>query len=160
MQFEEGLATFLGNVSAYWSGNPEPLACDSSMQFLPCSSFNSGTIFLENSDAYAGTVSRHEEDVAKYLRDLYDASNPNPNATNEYRDTTNLNFYHIVDSINDFTSSYGNGGKNEPFSGGNYDDLDGRSARDFQHYVDIVGNISYAQSNSLYWMNGIPAGAY
>ncbi len=124
--FEEGLATFFGDVAFYWSNAVEPHTC------ITAAACNTGSFNLETSrstscsdpDDYRRAIS-----VDRYLWDIYDTTQDGANS-----ESISQNYSTFFDALASYPSGYGDGQHNEPFSSPTViDDFDGRSALDFSN---------------------------
>lgn len=129
--FEEGMATFAGDRAIYWQGNDDPRSCNSTSF---CSDANNTTSveFTANAACTTGSTGLTTDDrtamnVNRFLRDLYDS---NSDYTN---DSVASSYASIYDSLNEFGTGTGDGGKNEPWDSGlsTVDDHDGHCTTDF-----------------------------
>lgn len=137
--FEEGLATFYGDVALYWHWNPEPYSCLSSG---PCARTTNNNV--ETSTGTRSVCAAGEERWAlttvRYLRDVYDST------SGEWFDDDSEPYYNFFDSVNRFSNGFDNRDKDEPWAQILWityvDDRDGRSARDFRAHIEAHAGIS------------------
>jgi hypothetical protein len=132
--FEEGLATFVGDVAMYWLFAPQPTTC---LSTLSCSlSF----FHVENSSGSScGTgESRFPINVDRYLWDIYDSIDDPA-----FVDTTSINYWQFFVVVNNYPTGTSNNQNNEPWNSTltTVDDFDGRSSADFQFRLNSVYSI-------------------
>jgi len=146
LSFEEGLATFYGDKALYAQWAREPTTCLSSGT---CSTTSYST---ELSTGTCGTdENRWALTLVRYLWDIYD------NQSDFTGESLAEPYYAFFDTINQFGTGTGEGGKNEPWNTflTSIDDRDGRSGRDFRtHFLALYGKDTANQ----YTRNCSPAG--
>lgn len=129
--FEEGLATFFGDVAVYGPRNPAPHSCISSSFCASATNVETTTGMLSCSTNEGRTAFA----VSKYLRDLYDRTNV---AESRVVDPDSVPYFHFFDTLNRYRTGTGNQAKNEPwrrrFFIWSIDDRDGRSSIDFSRH--------------------------
>jgi hypothetical protein len=147
--FEEGMATFLGDAALYAQNAVAPHTCITSAAACATNSFNietsSGSSCTSNGNRWALSVDR-------YLWDAYDSR------IDYATDTLSRNYYEFIDTIHAFDNGNANRQKDEPWcSWPNQNsrcDFDGRSAVDFRENWIVWG-----QNTTSQWTNNCgPAG--
>lgn len=118
--FEEGLATFLGDTALYSADAVAPHTC------LAVATSCGVNFNVEATPICAGDVNRHPLTVDRYLWDAFDL---NVDYANEQMARS---FADFIDGVSAFPDGDGERQKDEPFSGTQLDELDGRSAVDFR----------------------------
>lgn len=145
--FEEGLATFIGDVSYYWHQAVRPTTC---VSIFACTSLPYDDVELSLGTGCANNTKHRPINVDRYLRDTYDSHN---DAT--YVDDVNFGLGAILTALQGFGTGAGNwhnGGINEPWDAflSQIDDKEGRSARDFRKVLssDSATATQYEQNCS------------
>lgn len=139
-QFEEGVATHLGDVGLYFPGATQPHTCISTNS-CPNNTFN-----IETSLGNSCTANQARQPIQsiRYHWDNYDSLDDFAGAAS---DTLNQGMWNVVDTINDLNNGIFDNQKNEPW--GPFllalDDRDGRSNIDFRQAWNTAGTNSATQ---------------
>jgi hypothetical protein len=127
--FEEGLATFLGDVAMYWHWAVEPTTC------LSTSSCNAWSIEDSAGDGNcAADEHRWPISTDRYLWDIYDTVDDTT-----YTDSVNIHYWQFFTTLENYSSGFANYQCDEPWTNSNYnvvDDWDGRDQEAF--YFSLV----------------------
>jgi hypothetical protein len=150
-QFEEGVATYFGDVGMYWANNPTPHTC--TVSAAPCTL---GTHNIEYSDWVgpppgSGCITtpsiiqdRWALQVDRYIWDIYDKIDDG-----WYGDLMNREHYEIFDTLDTFGDGIGDTQDDEPWGDAGHttiDDADGRGAYDFSYnFTSLTGASSAPQ---------------
>lgn len=140
--FEEGSATFVGDVAMYWHWAPQPTTC------LSSSSCSTGTYHVETSggSSCASGNERFPINVERYIWDVYDTLQDS-----NYADTMNINYWQYFVVLSNYASGFANNQADEPWTNSNYnaiDNYDGRSSSDFQSVLNTVYSLNSATQRS------------
>ena len=141
--FEEGLATFAGDVAMYWFFAPQPTTC------LSSSSCGIASQHIENSggSSCAAGNERHPINVDRYLWDIYDSID-DPG----FVDTTAINYWQFFAIMNAYPSGTSNHQIDEPWNAAftAVDNFDGRGSSDFEFRLNNLYTIdsSVLRSNN------------
>lgn len=128
LAFEEGLATFFGDVAMYWHGAAVPTTCDST-------DFCTMNIEQSYGDYDDCLVDEYRKPITtvRFLWDIYDSRD---DVGIGLLDEIQIGYGHIVDVLNSYPVGFGDGQVDEPWADATYttiDDYDGRSPYDFRN---------------------------
>lgn len=139
--FEEGLATFVGDVAMYWHWATQPTTC------LSSGSCALTTFHIEDSSGTScGTdQNRWPINVDRYIWDVYDSVD-DPG----FVDTTSINYWQIFTTLNAYPSGTANNQIDEPWNSTftAVDNYDGRSSADFEFRLNALYSINSATLRS------------
>src|SRR5262249_23843091 len=125
--FEEGLATFFGDVANYWLYAPEPTTCLSTSYCDTSIEKSSGKFnCVTDEDRWALSTDR-------YLWDVYDTPD-DYDATPGYLDDVSVPYWQFFTTLESYPTGFGDHACDEPWKDSSYssiDNFDGRDQYDF-----------------------------
>lgn len=151
--FEEGLATFFGDVALYWANAGTNV--QTCLSTGACSGFNVETHTAGTN--CASTRTRYPLSVDSYLRDLYDSNNESATGTSStcptctYTDLFNIAFYNFFDTLAAYPTGTGLNQNNEHWNSAmtSIDNVDGRGAASFQKNLETYLAVFSSNTRAL-----------
>ncbi|WP_437566176.1 hypothetical protein [Sorangium sp. So ce542] len=138
--FEEGIATFFGDVANYWFDAPVPTTCLSS-SWCSTAAFN-----VETSSGLNASCATDEErwaiSVERFLWDVYDDQ-----VDTNYNDSVSISFSQFFSTLDGYASGFSNRQIDEAWSSSSYttiDNHDGRNQDDFVFNLNSVHSVNAA----------------
>ncbi len=138
-QFEEGVATHLGDVGLYFPGAPQPHSC---LSVGSCP--NASNIETSLGNSCTANQSRRPIQSTRYHWDNYDSLDDFETPAS---DALSMGMWHVVDTIHALDNGTGDDDKDEPWNAAYtaLDDRDGRSNIDFRQAWNDHGTNSATQ---------------
>lgn len=151
LQFEEGLATFLGVSAAFAENATQPVYCIRNPS-VACP-VGSELSLETNPNCSVSDSDRMEHNITTWLWDMYD-----PVAGTV--DPIDRSYFDIPNSLSQLGAGTSNGQKDEPWNStySNIVDPDGRSGRDMRRAMETYLSLNTTDSSNLYSQHCNPVG--